>query len=103
MTASDHLGQQFHDYNLTAQTGVVNASHPHDADSDGLVGQLLWDPDEGQVTNVHVSERHQRKGLASAMLDLARTHAAANGLPSVQHDDAESQTPEGAKWAKAKP
>ena len=49
-----------------------------------------------EIFKVIVSKPHQRKGVASAMLEMAQRHA-----PGLSHSAALS--PEGAAWANARP
>lgn len=66
-----------------------------------VVGQLLWnhgEREDGQphVSDVTVNKQQRRKGIASAMLDHARSI-----VPDLQHSHA--RTPDGRAWSAAKP
>lgn len=62
------------------------------------VGQLLWSDhsDPPTISNINVLKRHQRKGVASAMLEHARQYE-----PDLAHSHA--RTPDGRAWSAARP
>jgi GNAT superfamily N-acetyltransferase len=65
------------------------------------VGNLsTWRGPSGgrEVFKVRVSEEHRRQGVASAMLDLARKYD-----PDLAHSGDVALSPDGKKWAAARP
>lgn len=88
MAAHESLGLQF-----SSVPGHVMAKHPEH----GNVGEMLWEPGEGDILDVSVHPEHRRKGIASAMLAHARSK-----YGDVHHDTT-SLSAEGAAWAKARP
>jgi GNAT superfamily N-acetyltransferase len=77
---------------------TVTASTP----SGRNAGYIMWDKpgahngNQPTINSVRVSKPHQRKGVASAMLEHARQHE-----PDLQHSHA--RTPDGRAWAEARP
>jgi GNAT superfamily N-acetyltransferase len=92
--------KQFKDYSLQygrGLTGSVTATH---APTGEKVGHLLWDMSEsgGRIVDVEVNLQHRRKGLATAMLEHAKTSATATGDDEPIHS--KYRTKEGNAWAK---
>lgn len=59
------------------------------------VGHLEWYNDEPEITNIHVDEKHRRKGLATAMYDMARNLPTKEG---VEHSPI--RTDAGEAWSR---
>lgn len=92
MSAGEHLSpQQFRD-SLSVQVtpGYVAAKHP----KHGYVGELTYHEGTHEVLNVDVPPEHQRKGVATAMWNAARSQ----GI-DLQHSA--TRTPEGDVWARS--
>lgn len=109
MVAHDNLGPQFHQYKRTTYRiepdptwpRMLNAVHHN---SGKTVGFLSWNNDaehnpehvKNTVHRVQVLKKHQRRGIASALLEHARQIN-----PELQHSHA--RTPEGQAWSAARP
>ena len=100
-----------HDHHITAR---VPGAKGYNWGDEGTVGRLSWtkhdlDPDTsliheisrpldaGTVTDVDVHPDYQRRGIASAMWEQAKTHADRFQVPGPYHS--ELQTDEGQEWA----
>lgn len=86
---------QFNGYDLLINPG--DDSHLVEAykGKHGPIGHLEWDAQTGETKDVSVSPEHQRKGLATAMWDVAQK----SGLVKPTHSSALSE--QGAKWKKS--
>jgi len=94
VSASDNLSPtQFKDYSLIVNKG--DESHLIEAYKGkyGPIGHLEWSADTGEIKDVNVTPEHQRKGLATAMFNKAKT------ITPVKHSAV--RTPEGDAWAKS--
>jgi hypothetical protein len=59
------------------------------------VGHLTWDETPSEVSDIQVHQKHQRKGIATAMYNMA------SGLPTkYQVEHSNDRTPEGEAWSK---
>lgn len=63
------------------------------------LGHMDWSAHDGSIHSIVVGEKAQGHGVASAMYDRAREHAAENGLAVPRHSG--TQTPDGERWAKS--
>lgn len=60
------------------------------------VGHVEWDENMPEVSSIQVDPKHQRKGIATAMYNMA------SDLPTkrpIEHSD--DRTPEGEAWSKS--
>lgn len=58
------------------------------------VGHIEWDENPSEVSSIQVSPKHQRKGIATAMYNMA------SDLPTkYQIEHADDRTPEGEAWS----
>ena len=60
----------------------------------GFAGSMNWHPKSREVTSVHVQEEHRRKGVATAMWNMAQAAS-----PKPRHSD--DRTDAGDAWSKA--
>ena len=99
MSASDHLSKQFKDYTLKFKPAPEDddmANHAIIAQHKGRrVGKMEWDIGTGDIQNLEVHPRHQRKGIATAMWKYAQDISNHN----VGHSPV--RTDEGDKWAQS--
>lgn len=70
----------------------VIAEHPQGRG--GYAGALSWHPKTHEVTNIHVDESFQRKGLATAMWEMGQA-----SRPAPKHSA--DRTDAGEAWSKA--
>jgi GNAT superfamily N-acetyltransferase len=84
---------QFKGYDLIVNKG--DESHLIEAYKGkyGPVAHFEWSADTGEIKDVKVEPEHQRKGLATAMFNKAKT------ITPVRHSNV--RTPEGDAWAKS--
>lgn len=68
-----------------------------DKDSD-QVGRLEWHKDRGEVLNINVHPEYQRKGVATAMWNMAHQLSSEYGVTPPQHSADRSDN--GEAWAK---
>ena len=74
MSAERNLSPtQFKSYDLIFNKGDEKGSHMVEAyvGKTGTIGHLEWGAQTGKVLNVQVDPEHQRKGLATAMWNMA--------------------------------
>lgn len=74
MSAERNLSStQFKGYDLMLNKGDEKGSHMVEAyvGKTGPIGHLEWGAQTGKVLNVQVDPEHQRKGLATAMWNMA--------------------------------
>ena len=74
----------------------VNAQHP---ESGELIGHLRWDSEHGEISDVEVDTEHQRKGVASGLLNYARRVSQEQGFPEPVHSNL--RTHAGDAWARS--
>lgn len=98
MSAQDHLSeQQF--VSLTHSEGkYLHHIDAHDQDGN-MVGSMDWNKRSKRVTNISVSTRLRRQGIASNMWDLANQTAQEKGQVGPQHSY--ERTDLGDAWAKS--
>jgi GNAT superfamily N-acetyltransferase len=108
MTASDHLNEQqfaVHagkyaiQYEVGAILPTVSARRLDKEGNPGraALGYLIHNR-SGEISSVKVSGPHQRKGVASAMLDYAREQH-----PDLNIRHSRALTPDGRAWSEARP
>jgi GNAT superfamily N-acetyltransferase len=97
MSAHNNLSKiQFkHTYN----NGVWLGTHTIEAGKNGNYGHLTWDANTGNIEEIFVPEKHQRKGIATAMWNHAQQLSSETGITPPVH--APARTPEGDSWAKS--
>lgn len=99
MSASDHLSKQFKDYVIKFKPAPADddmANHKIIAQHKGRrVGKMEWDTGTGDIQNLEVHPRHQRKGIATAMWE----HAQEISGNTVGHSPVRSD--DGDAWAKS--
>ena len=83
---------------------TVNEVQVHDPAYKGLagrVGYMEMHPETGTIYDISVRDEHQRKGIATAMWDLAHSihQAMPDKYPKPVHSDVRSH--DGDKWAEA--
>ena len=109
MSADEHLGPQFHQYKRTTYRieadplnyRTVQAVHEN---SGKMVGFLNWNSDaehnpdhvKNAIHRVQVLKSHQRRGIATALLEHARQIN-----PALRHSHA--LTGDGKAWSEARP
>lgn len=59
------------------------------------VGKLEWEGDTPEITNIYVDEKHQRKGIATAMYNMARKLPTKEVLGHSSH-----RSDEGEAWSR---
>lgn len=99
MAASDNLSKQFKDYTLKFKPAPEDdnmANHKIIAQYKGRrVGRMEWDIGTGDIQGINVQPSHRRKGIATAMWNLAQDITGNN----VGHSPVRSD--EGDVWAKS--
>jgi GNAT superfamily N-acetyltransferase len=80
-------------FTIPADESEWNAIEAHHPD-EGKVGHLLWHPN-GEIQDVQVDEPHRRKGVATGMLEHAKT------LKVKPPKHSELRTEEGDAWVQS--
>lgn len=80
---------------------VITAHHPDYDESEGPLGAMIWSRGTGEVKDINVDEKHQRKGVATGMWKFARAVAKQSGYKILPPVHSPNQTPSGKKWAKS--
>jgi len=96
MSAQDNLSsEQFEDYKLSFNRG--DESHLIEAYKGkyGPVAHLEWDAKTGETKDINVTPEHQRKGLATAMWNMAQKS------DKIKPVHSSVRSVEGEKWAKS--
>jgi ribosomal protein S18 acetylase RimI-like enzyme len=101
-------GATEHHYQLQYQHYPMRINAPHEIvafepGSNGIVGHLSWNNEDGQINEIHVDPDHRHKGLATRMYLMGKRVAAANPhiIPPVHSN--EVRTEAGDEWAKSTP
>lgn len=81
---------------------------------DKVIGRMSWSPaheeyqrlfgyapHQGEISDLHVDEEFQRRGVATKMFHLARNMAASDKRYSSIPEHSPVLTPEGYKWARS--
>lgn len=90
--------KQFGDYLLTHES--TRDTNRVTATADGKrVGSLSWDNDPGARLSVGVEKEHQRKGVATEMLKLAKESSLTHGVHPPTHSEIRSDA--GDAWVKS--
>ena len=98
MSAEDNLSPtQFKGYDLIFNKGDEKGSHMVEAylGKTGPIGHLEWGAQTGKVLNVQVDPEHQRKGLATAMWNIANNAGVTKPVHSLGLSN------EGSQWKKS--
>lgn len=90
--------RQFKDYTLEyerfPEAHLISAYHPEE----GSVGSIEWNHKTGEISGVEVEEKHQRKGIATAMYRFGQDLSdKRKTVTKPQHSKA--RTDEGNAWA----
>jgi hypothetical protein len=96
MSAEQNLSsKQLGDYTLLFNKGDESHTIETYKGKYGPVGHFEWDANTGHTKDVNVSFEHQRKGLATAMWNMAQTA----GVTKPVHSDVLSE--QGAQWKRS--
>jgi len=78
--------RQFKDYTLKFERyvgdKVITAHHKGEQ-----IGALTWDPGDGTILGVGVTPEHRRKGIATAMWDMAHTVPGTKPVHNPKHSE----------------
>jgi GNAT superfamily N-acetyltransferase len=66
---------------------------------DAPIAHLQWEPEKGQISDVHVEEPYRRQGIATSMWDKAHQWSKANKVTAPIHNP--KRTDSGDSWAKS--
>ena len=66
---------------------------------DEPVAHMQWNPDKGEIADIHVEEPYRRQGIATSMWNKSQQWSADKGLTSPVHNP--KRTEAGDAWAKS--